>query len=95
MNGPDPSVETSAVSAREFVLLSREAAVRGFKSALAMRRFCRKHSIPVPRTGRKEWVRPADIVAAVARAAAATHGETLADDNVARAVALLKQKKVR
>jgi hypothetical protein len=84
-----------AAPAREFVLLAREAAVRGFKTVLAMRRFCRKHNISVHRMGRKEWVRPADIDAAVARSVAATHGEVRADDNVARAVALLKQKKVR
>lgn len=55
-NTPDP---------RAFVLLSLEARNRGFRSTLAFRRWCQRHGVPLRVDGKKKWVRPADVTAAV------------------------------
>ena len=49
----------------EFVLLTDEARARGFKSALAFRRWCQRKAVPIREDGRKKWLRPVDVDAAV------------------------------
>lgn len=50
---------------RDYVLLTLEARNRGFKSTLAFRRWCQRHGVPLRVDGKKKWVRPADVTAAV------------------------------
>lgn len=47
------------------VLLHVEAAQRGFKNALAFRRWCRKHHVPVRRDGHRLWVKRGDVDRAI------------------------------
>lgn len=54
-----------AVSRPAWVLLPEEARVRGFKNALALRRWCARHQVALRRDGKMLWVRPADVDAAV------------------------------
>ena len=49
----------------EFVLLTDEAKARGFRSPLAFRRRCQRRAVPIRVDGRKKWVRPVDVDAAV------------------------------
>lgn len=48
-----------------WVLLHVEGARRGFRNALAFRRWCRGRGIPVRRDGKMLWVSPADIDRAI------------------------------
>lgn len=48
-----------------WVLIPEEARVRGFKNALAFRRWCRRRQVALRRDGKMLWVRPADVDAAV------------------------------
>lgn len=52
------------------VLLHVEGAARGFKNALAFRRWLRRHGVPVLRDGKMLWVKRADVDAALDRMAA-------------------------
>jgi hypothetical protein len=49
-----------------WVLLHVEARTRGFRSALAFRRWCRRRGVPIRPDGRKQWVAPQDVDRAVA-----------------------------
>ena len=49
----------------EHVLLSLEARRRGYKSTLAFRRWCQRKNIPLIVDGKKKWVRPTDVDAAI------------------------------
>lgn len=50
---------------RQWVLLPREARVRGFRNTLAFRRWCTQRGVVI-RTDRKlQWVAPADVDAAI------------------------------
>ncbi len=44
-----------------WVLLHVEAQARGFKNALAFRRWLRRHQVPVRRDGHRRWVRRTDV----------------------------------
>jgi hypothetical protein len=63
----DPAPERS----RERVLLELEAAIRGFEgkhAKLNFRRWCKRHGVTVRMDlMRHEWVRPADVDAALTR----------------------------
>lgn len=48
-----------------WVLLPEEARARGFKNALAFKRWCRRHRVAIRRDGRMLWVRPEDVDIAV------------------------------
>jgi hypothetical protein len=47
------------------VLLHVEAKERGFRNPRSFRRWCKSHSVPICRDGRREWVRPADVQVAI------------------------------
>lgn len=49
----------------EHVLLSLEAKRRGYASTLAFRRWCQRKNIPLIVDGKKKWVRPTDVDAAI------------------------------
>lgn len=49
----------------EHVLLSLEAKRRGYKSTLAFRRWCQAKRVPLIVDGKKKWVRPTDVDAAI------------------------------
>ena len=49
-----------------WVLLHVEATARGFRNALSFRRWCRRHGVPIRMDGRKQWVAPRDVDAAIA-----------------------------
>jgi hypothetical protein len=55
----------SVVSVREWVLLPEEARVRGFRNALAFKRWCFRNGVAIRRDGRKSWVRSEDVDRAV------------------------------
>ncbi len=55
-----------------WVLLAVEARSRGFRSALAFRRWCRRRGVPIRPDGRKQWVAPVDVDRAVATIAPET-----------------------
>lgn len=54
----------SAVVPR-WVLLSEEARVRGFRNALAFKRWCVKRRVALKRDGRRLWVSPGEVDRAV------------------------------
>ncbi len=91
----EPTASTS--NAPRFVLLHEEARMRGFRNALAFKRWCRRHAVPIRVDGRKLWVASVDVDRAVAMVPAQvsglTHGH--ADPAVADAVAALMQAPVR
>lgn len=61
---------TLAVETRPaWVLLAIEARARGFRDTRGFRRWCDRMGVPRRKTGKKEWVRPCDIDAAVASGA--------------------------
>lgn len=64
-----------------WVLLALEAKARGFRNALALRRWCRRRSIPLRKDGKMLWVRRADIDAAIEALAAP---QPAANDDEAR-----------
>ncbi len=55
----------SAVARPQWVLLPEEARLRGFKNALAFKRWCFRHDVPMRRDGRRLWVRSDDVDLAV------------------------------
>lgn len=73
---------------RDYVLLSLEARNRGFRSTLAFRRWCQRHGVPLRIDGKKKWVRPADINAAVAGLPITNDARTLHDAAAAGVAAL-------
>ena len=75
-----------ALSAR--VRDALEAARRGFRNPLALRRFCLRLAVRIHVVGRKQFVRPAEIDEAIARAASPDRASVSA--NVSHVVALLK-----
>jgi H2-forming N5,N10-methylenetetrahydromethanopterin dehydrogenase-like enzyme len=81
--------------ARDFVRLALEATARGFKNGLAFKRFCHRVGIPVHKTGKMLWVRPADVDAAIARTARPSHGESDSSANVQHAVEQLMRRGAR
>jgi hypothetical protein len=50
----------------QWVLLAHEARVRGFRNALAFRRWCRRRGVPIRTDGKLRWVSPAEVDKAVA-----------------------------
>ena len=91
----EPTAATS--TAPRFVLLHEEARVRGFRNALAFKRWCRRHAVPIRVDGRKLWVAPHDVDRTVAtvpvQVTAPTHGNV--DPAVADAVSMLMQTPTR
>jgi hypothetical protein len=79
---------TPALSPPEYVTLALEAARRGFRNPLALRRFCLRLAVRLHVVGRKQFVRPAEIDAAIAREASPDRASVSA--NVSHIVALLK-----
>lgn len=65
---------------REFVLASREAAVRGFRNALAFRRWCRARGVALHRDKQRLWVRPEDVDRAHRAEAAGVNPAPAAND---------------
>ena len=57
----------SRESAPRYVLLHEEARLRGFRNALAFKRWCVKRDVVLKRDGRKLWVAPTDVDRAVER----------------------------
>ncbi|MBI5511462.1 MAG: hypothetical protein HY903_22105 [Deltaproteobacteria bacterium] len=62
------TMTTSAASAADppgvaprWVLLSEEARVRGFRNALAFKRWCRKRNVAIVTEGKFQWVSPAEV----------------------------------
>jgi hypothetical protein len=76
---------------RDLVLLCLEARARGFKSALAFRRWCRRWGVPIHAepSGRTLWVSAAEVDAGVRRAtgAALAPARPAADNDLAAYVA--------
>lgn len=66
-----PSASAPPPPAREFVLAHIEAAARGFCNARVFRRWCRARNVPLHRTGKRVWVRAADVDVAMAGLATA------------------------
>lgn len=64
-NDSEPTASKGA--APRFVLLHEEARLRGFKNALAFRRWCAKRDVVLRRDGKKIWVAPSDVDRAVER----------------------------
>jgi hypothetical protein len=58
-------VSTDNTTLPEYILLSLEAKRRGYKSTLAFRRWCQNKRVPYITDGKKKWVRPADVDAAI------------------------------
>ena len=58
-------VSTDNTDLPEYVLLSLEAKRRGYKSTLAFRRWCQAKRVPLIVDGKKKWVRPTDVDAAI------------------------------
>jgi hypothetical protein len=58
-------MSTDNTTLPEYVLLSLEAKRRGYKSTLAFRRWCQRKNVPLVVDGKKKWVRPADVDAAI------------------------------
>ncbi len=52
------------------VLLAVEARARGFRNALAFRRWCRRRGVPIRADGKLRWVSPAEVDKAIARISA-------------------------
>ncbi len=81
---------------QRWVLLVHEARARGFRNALAFRRWCRRRKVPIRADGKFQWVRPAEVDAAVSRLAAGAEASdgtpTTADEAVASTVAALMAK---
>lgn len=59
LNEPTPPPVTEG--APRWVLLSEEGRARGFRNALAFRRWCRKRSVTVVTDGKFQWVCPAEV----------------------------------
>lgn len=78
----------SALSPPEYVTLALEAARRGFRNPLALRRFCLRLAVRLHVVGRKQFVRPSELDEAIARAASPDRASVSA--NVSHVVALLK-----
>jgi len=78
---------------RAAVHLREEARVRGFRNALAFKRWCTRHAVPIRRDAKMLWVRPLDVDRVVDDLAGCTapSGSTprAVDDPVASAVATL------
>lgn len=91
----EPTASTN--NTPRFVLLHEEARVRGFRNALAFKRWCRRHAVPIRIDGRKLWVAPHDVDRAVAtvpaQVSAPAHGHV--DPAVADAVTALMQTPAR
>ena len=86
--------------APRWVLLAQEAATRGFRNALAFRRWCRKRKVPIVTEGKFQWVSPAEVDRALdtisAYAAPSQPAPPSGDSAVASAVtALMMQKRNR
>ena len=60
---------------RRWVLLPIEARARGFRNALAFRRWCRQRGVAIRADGRRRWVAPADVDAAIGTMPARCGGE--------------------
>jgi hypothetical protein len=67
------------------VLLPVEARARGFRNALAFRRWCRQRGVQIRVDGRRRWVASADVDAAIG-AMPARASETPLDPAVSHAV---------
>lgn len=72
----DPIMTTSSIHAESnsdvslrvaprFVLLHEEARVRGFRNALAFKRWCVRRAVILKRDGKKLWVAPTDVDRAI------------------------------
>lgn len=76
-----------------WVLLREEARVRGFRNALAFKRWCVRHAVLIRRDTKMLWVRPEDVDRVVndldRGAAPSGSAGRSADDPVASAVAAL------
>jgi hypothetical protein len=55
------------VSLPEYRLMDAEATVRGFPSAKALARWCKRRDVPYRRDGGLNWIRPGDVDAAISR----------------------------
>lgn len=62
----DDDTPPSTITVPRWVLLGEEAELRGFRNALAFKRWCLKRSVPMKRDGRKLWVSPGDVDRAIA-----------------------------
>ena len=78
-------------SGPRWVLLAAAATSRGFRNALACKRWCRSHGVELRSDGRKLWVRPADIDTALDRIAAGP--EPSNDGSVLAAVESMKARR--
>jgi hypothetical protein len=58
---PDRGAGEISTAQPAWVLLPGEAARRGFRNALAFRRFCKRNGVPIHRNGRLEGVCPSDV----------------------------------
>lgn len=58
-----------------WVLLSEEARVRGFRNALAFKRWCVKQRVALKLDGRRLWVSPVEVDRAVESLPARAGGE--------------------
>lgn len=61
----DPEPNAPARIAPRYVLLAEEARVRGFRNALAFKRWCVRRQVVLRRDGKRLWVAPADVDRAV------------------------------
>lgn len=82
----------SAEARPAWVLIRREAKLRGFKNAISFRRWCRRNKVPVYKTGRLCAVCPAEVDVAIKRGEVS---EPLRhdDNHVADAVAKMMGRK--
>ncbi|MBI5511414.1 MAG: hypothetical protein HY903_21865 [Deltaproteobacteria bacterium] len=62
----DTATTGSAPAPPQWVLLAHEARVRGFRNALAFRRWCRRRGVTIRADGKLRWVSPAEVDKAVA-----------------------------
>lgn len=59
MTAPESAPSSAAADAPRWVLLAQEALARGFRNALAFRRWWRKRRVPIVTEGKFQWVSPA------------------------------------
>lgn len=74
----------------EYVLLAHEARRRGFRNTLALRRFCVRFDVPMPKVGKKQFVRPRDLDLVIARQAGLSW---VPSSNVAHAIDVLRHRR--
>lgn len=83
---------TIVLDAPAWVLLHAEAHARGFKNALAFRRWLRRRQVPVRRDGHRLWVRRVDVDRAI-EGLGQTTSETAVNTAVSEAVAAITRRR--